>query len=346
VRAGSSASVTRRAPAQAEGPGAAGAAVGAASDAAADEGGAGDGGSGGATPGGAGSATAVPPSAATMSGGAGRLAQPVTNTSASQAQTATPERATRPAAAAGAVIGSRPSSAQRGEDLDRAASAAPWARAASTTGSSLQRRKGLIRALARDRRRQRRQAGVAQRPALRGELGERAIGGLDRVREAQVGQRVLVRAAHAGAARQRRQPPQRGVHLRRRALEQAPAAAAEQRVAAEQQRRAPRVELEVGDVAGGVPGHVQDLEAPAEHLDHVALGSGTKGSGIASPAGPHTGTARRARSSSTPPTWSAWWWVTRMPARRSPCAASADSTGAASPGSTTSACRPSCSIQM
>jgi hypothetical protein len=96
-----------------------------------------------------------------------------------------------------------------------------------------------------------------------------AIVGFDRGGEAQVGQRVLVRAAHAGVAGQGRQQAQRRVHLRRRAFEQAAAAGREQ-VSPQNSRGGWASALQVGDVAGRVAGHVDDLEAQAQHLDAVA----------------------------------------------------------------------------
>ena len=61
--------------------------------------------------------------------------------------------------------------------------------------------------------------------------------------------------------------------MRGRAFEQPAAAAREQRVAAEQQRRTERATagFEEGDVARGVTRDVDDLEAPAEQLDAVAV---------------------------------------------------------------------------
>ena len=94
---------------------------------------------------------------------------------------------------------------------------------------------------------------------------------LDGGRETQVRQRVLVRAADLGVVGQRGQALQRVVHLRRRAFEQAAAAGGEQRVAAEQQRRLGGAAFKIGDVAGGVAGHIDDLEVPAEHRDGVAV---------------------------------------------------------------------------
>ena len=64
---------------------------------------------------------------------------------------------------------------------------------------------------------------------------EVAVARLDREREACVGLGVFMAAADPGLRRQGGEARQRGVHLRRGAFEQAPAAEAEQGVAAEQQ---------------------------------------------------------------------------------------------------------------
>ena len=79
-------------------------------------------------------------------------------------------------------------------------------------------------------------------------------------------------AAHPGRPGQGRQLAQGIEHLGRRALEQPPATAGEERVAAEDERRAVDVGAVVGDVARRVPGHVQHLEPKSQDLDVVAFG--------------------------------------------------------------------------
>jgi len=68
--------------------------------------------------------------------------------------------------------------------------------------------------------------------------------------------------------------------------------------------------------------------------------------GIDSFAGPNTGTWNRSSRRGTPPTWSLWWCVAMIAHSSSPSRASRSSTGAASPGSTTAALRPSPMSQM
>ena len=68
-----------------------------------------------------------------------------------------------------------------------------------------------------------------------------------------------------------------------------------------------------------------------------------RAAGCARAPGRRPGPCSRGRRASTPPTWSPWWWVTRIAGQRETAAASsARVTGAASPGSTTTASRPSC----
>jgi len=74
-------------------------------------------------------------------------------------------------------------------------------------------------------------------------------------READVGQRVFMGAVHERVPRQGGEPGQRRPHLLRRALEQAAATAAKQRVAAEQ-RAAPVI----GDMPACVTGHLDHPE--------------------------------------------------------------------------------------
>jgi len=103
-----------------------------------------------------------------------------------------------------------------------------------------------------------------------------AIAGLDRQREARIGFGVFVAAADARVRRQHREFRERGVHLRRRAFEQAPAAEAEQGVAAEQQAFA-----EVSDVAAGMAWHGDGLEGPRPDFDAFAVRDPAAGPGDA-----------------------------------------------------------------
>ena len=70
------------------------------------------------------------------------------------------------------------------------------------------------------------------------------------------------------------------MHLRRSAFEEAAAAPGKERVAAEEDRcLAVGRQVEVGDVAGGMAGHVDHLEAKAEQLDRIAIMNGGVGLG-------------------------------------------------------------------
>src|SRR5690606_25034042 len=73
-------------------------------------------------------------------------------------------------------------------------------------------------------------------------------------------------AIHSRLLRQRSELAERGGHLLGRALEQSAAAAAEQRVAAEH-----RAMAHVGDVSGGMAGHVQHLERQSELIEAYAV---------------------------------------------------------------------------
>ena len=79
-----------------------------------------------------------------------------------------------------------------------------------------------------------------------------------------------MRGAHSCGAGQGGKGVERGKHLRGRALEDAAAAAAKQRVAAKQQRRAVHIVREIRDMPGGVPGHVQHAPAQAKRLKRIA----------------------------------------------------------------------------
>jgi len=100
---------------------------------------------------------------------------------------------------------------------------------------------------------------------------ERRVAGLDCLGEADVGERVLVPAVDLRVVGQRSELFQRRVHLLRRAFEQPPAAAGEQRVATEQ-RACPII----GNVRAGMSGMSSTEEGDAElrNAHRVALGYG------------------------------------------------------------------------
>ena len=105
------------------------------------------------------------------------------------------------------------------------------------------------------------------RDAFHGRLHRRVVR-LDVGREAQVAGRVLVPAVDARVAGQRAELLHRAEHHLGCALEQAPAAGREQRVAAEHGLRAGE---NVGDVSARVGGDEQHVRALRAHLDGVAL---------------------------------------------------------------------------
>src|SRR5258708_4975281 len=98
----------------------------------------------------------------------------------------------------------------------------------------------------------RRLAAIALRLLARLALLQARVRGLDRLGEADVGERVFVTAVDARGLREARELAEGVDHLRRGALEKAPAAAGEERVAAEDQALPGE-----GDVARG--GH-RDVE--------------------------------------------------------------------------------------
>ena len=166
--------------------------------------------------------------------------------------------------------GNRSSSPQRSEDrrtVDRIGGTAGHRRAHFGLVAAQERVGGEFEA---DRRRHCRFAAPARGFVARRPLAERRVAGLDREREADVRQGVLVGAVHAGRRRQRGQRIERRDHLPRRSLEQPATPTREQRVAAEQQRRQV-IRGEVGDVARGVARHVDDPELAAEDIDAVAV---------------------------------------------------------------------------
>ena len=137
-----------------------------------------------------------------------------------------------------------------------AASARPaWREAEAITSGEAQRRKGLVASSSAIVQ------GSVGRPAARAAASRP-------LRSKDVGHRVLVGAVDARGGRQRRELRERGDHLRGRALEEAPAAAGEERVAAEHEPVAG-----VGDVPPRVAGDLEDgkREPEPRHGDAVAL---------------------------------------------------------------------------
>ncbi len=144
----------------------------------------------------------------------------------------------------------------------RSCSSAPCARAAATTAGSPQRRNGLI---ARSRAIVDGSVGLprrAQRLAVCGCAGDVVVAGLDGLREAQVGQRVLVAAADpVSRPAARASLPQRAVHLRRRCLRRGLPQPAENSVSPQKSSRLARAASgEVSDVTGGVGRDVDHVE--------------------------------------------------------------------------------------
>ncbi len=133
---------------------------------------------------------------------------------------------------------------------------------------NLATQEGIDASLAAQRGGQRDRVATAQDAHGLERLEHVGVAGLDGRGEAQVGERVLVGAEDAGVVGQRGEPLQGLVHLHGRALEQAAAPGAEQRVAAEQGAVAV-----VGDVSEGVPGH--------RHHDRVSVVEGPGGAGHA-----------------------------------------------------------------
>src|SRR6185369_9564527 len=125
------------------------------------------------------------------------------------------------------------------------------------------------------------------RPVLAAKLGdlalapaERGIVGVDADGEAGIGGGIFMAAEDAGLGRQAAKLVEGGPHHRRGALEHAPAAQREQRVAAEE--RAVAAEME-GDMALGMPGDEQDLRLGIAESKALALVEGDVDSGNAGP---------------------------------------------------------------
>lgn len=102
--------------------------------------------------------------------------------------------------------------------------------------------------------------------ALRGMGVTRRIVRFHRTREGQVGQRVLMGAVNRGIVGKIGKTAQRGVQLCGAAAEQASTAGREQRVAAEQ-----RLAVQPGDMAAGVPRHLQYRETVGKAVDAYAV---------------------------------------------------------------------------
>src|SRR5258706_4188540 len=131
---------------------------------------------------------------------------------------------------------------------------------------------GIGQALLADRRGQRRLAARALRLFPRLALRERCVTRLDRLREADIGERVFVPAIDTGGSVERRELGEGFAHLLRGTLEEPPATAREERVAAEDEGCAARIDIR--DVARGVRRNVEHAEGKAEtrHRDAIALG--------------------------------------------------------------------------
>src|SRR5690606_33244353 len=113
--------------------------------------------------------------------------------------------------------------------------------------------------LAPDGRWKRRLIARAPRPTFFEISNGFSVLGFNRERELQIAYRVLVCAVHLRLIGQGRELGQRRSHLLRRALEQPPAARAEQRIAAEQ-----GAVTDVRDVSRCVSRDIQHLEAQIE----------------------------------------------------------------------------------
>jgi hypothetical protein len=204
-----------------------------------------------------------------------------------------------------------------------------------TTAGSLQRRKGLMARSSADGRRQRLAAPGRAAPGSAMYSCSAALPGstaaakrrLDRVYSWV--QQTRVSAGSAASA-------QRVRHLRRRAFEEPAAAGGEQRVAAEQQRRTRHVRSAGRRCGPRVwPGTSMTSKRAAQHLDAVAFGSGTKGCGIFSRAGPQTGPSSRAATRRRRRHGPGDGASLESPPASGPVHRVQRATGAASPGSTT-----------
>ena len=147
-----------------------------------------------------------------------------------------------------------------------------WRAAAARTDAQARAQERVGGTLQRDRRWQRGFAALPLRPFVRDARRHVGVGGFDRECEAKVRERVLVPAVNARRIGQARERAERRPHLRRRALEQAPAAGGEQRVAAEHAGMAVHV-AEQRDVTRRVARDVERAQRHREsrHRDHVAL---------------------------------------------------------------------------
>ena len=102
-------------------------------------------------------------------------------------------------------------------------------------------------------------------------LQQRLVFGVDFPRELQIGEGVLVGAAHLGVGRQCGQPFQRCQHLLWRTLKQATTAAAEQRVAAKQNGGGLGLSAKICNVPGRVAWHIQHLKIQTHGMDLVTI---------------------------------------------------------------------------
>ena len=219
------------------------------------------------------------------------------------------------------------------------------ASAAANTAGSAARRNGLVARSSVHRRRHRRQARDRASPARALPLAQRRVAGLDRAARS-AGWRACTRARSRRACRPASAASfaSEADHLRRRAFEEPAAAAGEERVAGERDRHAV-ARSDVGDLPRRM----------ARHVEHARARARCPAARIASPSAtacvrPGIDLARRSEdrhrkprraARAMPPTWSAVMVRDRgSPASARPSRSRYASTGAASPGSTTTALRP------
>src|SRR5690606_4523813 len=127
---------------------------------------------------------------------------------------------------------------------------------------------GIRRALVADRRRHGRTTFGAQPVDLVGTALQRRVARLDRQRETRVRLRVLVRAVEPRVIGPLQDLAERGPHLRRAALEQAPAAHREQRIADECD---PVVRKVIHDVSASVPRRLPHDDPARAEAELVAV---------------------------------------------------------------------------
>ena len=172
--------------------------------------------------------------------------------------------------------------AQAGEDVDgrfqRMTDMVFHCRADSGVIAAQER---VASAFAGERARQAGRAGIAQTAHLRGALEQCGVARVHGHRECGIGQGVFVSTADQGLAGQGGETFQRSVHLRRRPLEQAAAAQAEQGISAEQQARPIEVTAVESNVTPGMARDPDDREPPRANIDLIAITYTLRGDGNA-----------------------------------------------------------------